>query len=565
MLLPPLCVVLGACTDDGGANDAGASAATEGATMDGGATTTEGATMTAGSGEDQGTGSASASGPDTTAGGADTTGTDDGSATSATDTGNDDTSETGAESDDTSGNDDGTSGGMQVGPVCDDDVVCTGDTVWSRRYGNAGSPSSNESLTAVATDAAGFSVIAGAVTGVADFGAAGLVDGPGAAFVAKIDPDGDVVWVRELDSAYSIEVNGLGLDDAGNATLVGSVRDDLIVEGQTIAGDSFGWEVLVVGYDTDGDLRFADLYGSSSDTDVGRDIAVAPDGRIAITGYFPEDINFGGNQLNATGASDAFVAVFDADLGHLWSRRFGDASTQQGYGVVFDGDGDVAVAALNYGTIDFGAGPHAATGQASIAVATLAAADGEEVWSRQFDPAPGATAPNPVLAADEDAVYVGTYASSAQNVAIDFGAGTAQGYFHVARLDENGDGTWSRGITSLRGVHGMTCDGGDGLLVVGDLAGSADFGDGEVASYMNTSDAFIAKYDAPTGELEWVRVVGDDNQQTQMQRAIDVGTDAEGHVYVGGSFNGIMDFGDGDLVSGAGFGGSDAFFVKVLP
>lgn len=42
-------------------------------------------------------------------------------------------------------------------------------------------------------------------------------------------------------------------------------------------------------------------------------------------------------------------------------------------------------------------------------------------------------------------------------------------------------------------------------------------------------------------------------------------TDAAGHVHVGGSFRGVIDFRDGDLVSGSGFGGADGFLAKLMP
>lgn len=466
----------------------------------------------------------------------------------------------------TSGSDTGSSGetGDPVGPDCDV-IECNGDVVWSRLHGSSTQSSSSEFVTAIATDPAGNTVIGGTISGVADFGDLGTIEGPGAGFVAQVGPDGALQWVREL----SVEGTGLGLgvrsiavDDDGNAVVVGAARGELRVDGQVLEGSG---DIVVLQFEANGSLSAGRLFGPNFELSEARDVAIDGDGRIGVAGEFRGSVNFGGNQMSSQGgAPDMFVAIFDSELNHVWSRHFGDAATQTAQGVGFTEGGDVVVSARNWGTVSFGgAESHTTTGLSSMVVARLRADDGEEVWSQHYDTPSGLAAPFPRLVATPDAIYLGTYAGAVESIEFDFGLGPSDGFFHVVRLDPDGNTQWNRPLTGLRGVLDLAHDSGGGLLVTGVLEGTVDFGNGALSSAGR--DGFVAKYDAQSGELNWVRLIGDDDQQANQQQGHGVSTDAAGHVYVGGSFYGVIDFGDGDLVSGSGFGGSDGFLAKLMP
>jgi len=454
-----------------------------------------------------------------------------------------------------------------VGPSCEL-IECNGDVVWSRRYGNSVVSASSEAVTAIATDPAGNTVIGGTINGIADFGDLGTIEGPGAGFVAQVGPDGELQWVRELSvvgDAAGLSVRSIAVDDDGSAVVVGSATGELIVDGQTLEGSG---SITVLKFDENGSLSSGQLFGSQSGLNAAHAVATDEEGRIGVVGEFRNSVHFGGNQMSALGgAQDVFVAVFDPDLNHVWSRHFGDDAAQTGHGVGFTEGGDVAVSLRNWGTVSFGgAESHTTTGLASMVVARLEADDGEEVWSRQYAPSAGLGAPLPRIVATPDAIYLGTYSSEVESIEFefDFGLGPSDGLSHVVRLDPNGNAQWDRPITGLRGgVLGLARDSGDGLLIAGLIEGTVDFGNGPLSS--TGRDGFVAKYDAHTGDLIWGRLVTDDDQQTVAQQSHGVSTDAAGHVYVGGSFNGVIDFGDGDLVSSGGFGGADGFLAKLMP
>jgi hypothetical protein len=83
----------------------------------------------------------------------------------------------------------------------------------------------------------------------------------------------------------------------GSATVAGSVRGDLDAGAGDIDGDSSNWDGFLASFDADGELRFADVYGSLGNMDGIRDVAVHLDGNIVVTRYFEGNIFFGGSLL----------------------------------------------------------------------------------------------------------------------------------------------------------------------------------------------------------------------------------------------------------------------------
>jgi hypothetical protein len=317
----------------------------------------------------------------------------------------------------------------------------------------------------------------------------------------------------------------------------------------------------------DGAVLHANVFGSLG-IDSGRGAAVAPGGRFALTGTFKGNINFGGNQLSSSvDYDDLFVATFEQDGTHVWSKRWGDASTQQGTAIVFDQAGDVVVAGINYGTIDFGGDPKSAEGLADLFVAKLGANDGVAAWTSTFGDQNGGTMGSPYLATADGRIFLANADTSASLKSVDFGdgLGVQEGYFFLAALDGAGQTEWSRVFAGLRGVYGLAADNGNSVVIVGGLESTTDFGDGDVSPFMNSRDLFAAKYDVGDGSYRWARIVGDWNQQTNTQSGYGVDFDQAGNVYVAGAFGGVINWGDGELLSGAGLGGTDAYVGKLAP
>ena len=109
-------------------------------------------------------------------------------------------------------------------------------------------------------------------------------------------------------------------------------------------------------------------FGDAS-SQVGNSVATDASGNVIVTGSFQGTVNFGGDTLTSAGSDDIFVAKFDAAGVHQWSQRFGDATSQVGQSVATDASGNVIVTGSIQGTVNFGSGTLTSAGTTDIFVA----------------------------------------------------------------------------------------------------------------------------------------------------------------------------------------------------
>jgi hypothetical protein len=74
---------------------------------------------------------------------------------------------------------------------------------------------------------------------------------------------------------------------------------------------------------------------------------------------------------------------------HLWSKRFGDANLQDVWQVVVGPAGEIVLTGDFNGSIDFGGGPLTNGQNTEDTYLVKFTGDGEHVWSKSFDSAPG--------------------------------------------------------------------------------------------------------------------------------------------------------------------------------
>ena len=122
----------------------------------------------------------------------------------------------------------------------------------------------------------------------------------------------------------------------------------------------------------------------SADIDIGNGVAVDGSGNVLVTGIFSGTVNFGGGNLVSAGDFDIFVAKYNASGVHQWSRRFGSAErSTSGTDVAVDGSGNVFVTGYFSGTVDFGGGNLVSAGRSDIFLAKYNA-NGVHQWSKRF-------------------------------------------------------------------------------------------------------------------------------------------------------------------------------------
>jgi hypothetical protein len=173
-------------------------------------------------------------------------------------------------------------------------------------------------------------------------------------------------------------------------------------------------DAFVASYDSDGNHRWSERYGDAATQRI-ISVAVGAGGHIVVAGAFEGTLDFGNEPMTSAGRSDAFLAKLDAMGRPIWTRRFGDDSTQWIARVALDGGDNVIIATGFEGSFDFGCGPHMSAGDRDVLVAALNGA-GNHLWSATFGDADSETASGLAVGDSGDVVIAGQFEGG-----IDFG------------------------------------------------------------------------------------------------------------------------------------------------
>jgi hypothetical protein len=357
---------------------------------------------------------------------------------------------------------DGQADVTSVGGTTDDDVFVakydgTGALQWVRSGGSSFSPESGEGI---AVTNAGDVLVAGSITGDADFSGDGQADitaqGAGDIFVAKFDASGAFQWANGGGGFLIDEGLGVDVDGAGFAYVTGSFTGsaDLDGDGQTDvrAGGSFAINGFVAKYDPNGSLIWANATGGSMPA-FGQDIAVSGAGTSTVTGSFQGDADFSGNgqtDVSSAGSGDVFVARYGADGSLVWVQRAGGTSFDEGFSAAVDDAGNAYATGYFAGDADFDG-----DGQADVSSAFI------DVFVVKYDAA----------------------------------SGTFQGIQQAGK--EAGGDTADRG-------RGIAADAAGNAYVTGGFRTDADFdGDGQPdLTSTDGTDVFVVRYQATALPVE---------------------------------------------------------------
>ena len=533
----------------------------------------------------------------------------------------------------------------------DDAVAAPGDHAWSARFGDANLQLS----TGIATDSSGNVVLVGYFSGTINLGGTTLVasGGDNDVFVAKFDSDGDHVWSKRFGGPYREQSMALVLDSNDNIVIAGSnqtgtdfgggllsgpgayilkldasgnhvwsqgyptdqfqgasaalaidTTDNIIMTGSIGYPVDFGggvlsplgnWDAFVAKFDSSGTHLWSQRYGDA-DYQNAYNVAVAPGGDIVVAGSFSSTIDLGGGPLTTSMGPDIFVARFDGDGAHEWSKRFGGALIDGSSGVIVDTSGDILLAGGFQSTVDFGGGGLTSAGSYDIALAKFGG-DGTHIWSRRYGGVDGEFAYGIGLDGSGNILMAGTYHDVA-----DFGGGplphTSWDDVFVASFDGNGDHQWSNGF-------GEVDSDGDGFCTDGeetspshagggqrDPSSPYDFYDVDATGKIDAADIGLVRahynpsgpvppedeiYDRSPGDAPWAPGAPDNKINAMdiglvrasfndsclalgySQSPSGIAVDAAGSMYVAGLFRDSLNFGGGPLVSA---GGVDAFIAK---
>lgn len=387
----------------------------------------------------------------------------------------------------------------------------------------------------------------------------------------------------------------MATDSDGNVLISSEFNGTIDFGGGTFTSAG-GTDIYLARFDINGNHLWSKTFGDGSDQ-FGRAVEIAPNGDILICGGFRGSVDFGGGPLNSSGNMDIFMARFDSDGSHLWSRRFGDGSYDECVDMAIDNSGNIVIVGYYFGGINFGGGNTTSYHQSDGFVARfdpsgnyimdahyremndnrlfrvdtdasgnifvgghhwVSSLQVTDITIRKYDPAGNQLywktfanngRDNPIrLVVDSsgNAVMAGYYSNS-----IDFGGGplTPSGGSYntfIVKFDNNCNHLWSSGFGNNTGhqiAYALSVDSNDNISIGGRFESSIDLGGGALIS-SGDNDAYLALFD-PNGNHQWSERFGGTGFDMIAQTAF-----YDDAIFVNGkSSSGSIDLGGGPLAN----------------
>ncbi|WP_343634998.1 SBBP repeat-containing protein [Fluviicola sp.] len=241
-----------------------------------------------------------------------------------------------------------------------------GNFLWVKCFEGA----DQHTVTSSAVDASGNIYTTGYYTGAIDFdpgtGISYLLASVFETFMAKLDPDGNFIWVKAIEGNGLVLGKSIAIDGTGNSYTIGSFDGEIDFDPEAgtynlTSISSGGYDLFISKWDENGDFVWAKNIGATSGHIVGESVATDASGNVYSTGYFFGTIDFnpgtGIKNLTAVANYDAFITRFDPNGNFIWAKALGGLNWDSGNDIAVDASENVYTTGyFGVGTTDFDPG-----------------------------------------------------------------------------------------------------------------------------------------------------------------------------------------------------------------
>lgn len=262
---------------------------------------------------------------------------------------------------------------------------------------------------------------------------------------------------------------------------------------------------------------------------------------VWVAGSANQATDLGGGVLPAGAPSDVWVARFDADGKHVWSRQFPGPGNESVQSLAVGGSGESVVAGWCSGSAVFDSVGFDCKKSGKVFVLKLAAT-GAVLWAKAFGPDGASQVPSSVeMDAAGNVIFAGIHHDS-----IDFGGGplpkpAMEGSTFLVKLDPNGNHAFSKSFphqisysVSSDWVADVAATGAGDVIVSGKFMGSFDLGGGTLGSGWGYK-AYVGRFDS-NGAHQWSKA-WESSLVSRMR------TTAAGTIFLAGAYDSPIAFG----------------------
>jgi hypothetical protein len=381
-----------------------------------------------------------------------------------------------------------------------------GQVLWAR----SGNGLSGEFGSDVAVDAEGNVIIVGYFgSSVLTFGGINVtrtgISGNG--FIAKYDPDGNVLWARNVgDDCSLIAVDA---DPQGSLYATGTFSNEPFTFGSSTLTPMAGLDAMLVKYDAAGDEQWA--AGITGDQgDYPECVTVDPWGDVIVGGFFTSSTLHVGNitlsNVSLGGNADGFIAKYNGNGVPQWANGVSGQGIESVHGVATDGAGNVAITGIFDGeSLTLGSTTLTNTDPHMITLIAKYTPEGAALWATA---AVGGDNQGNGIAVDPDGALLvtGYFAGDALSFgAIDLSPGSVQFDIYVVKCDGAGNFQWgtTAGSDGVDHAWGISTDEAGSAYITGEFGGTdITFGGTTLVGDSAYYDYFVAKLNGSVGIVE---------------------------------------------------------------
>ncbi|MBN8702778.1 MAG: SBBP repeat-containing protein [Bacteroidetes bacterium] len=410
----------------------------------------------------------------------------------------------------------------------------------------------------VRNDALGNSYVTGVVRDTAIFDSFQIIaQGSADGFIAKYDPNGICLWVKNIGSVSDDRSISLDLDNSNNIYVTGYFTGTTVI-GSTLITSYGSFDSFIAKFDANGNFLWANHFGGTSN-DFSNNLVVDSSGNCYIAGGTNSStVNFDTISLSGFGGLDAFIVKYNSSGVAQWAKNGGGNSGEQAFGVAIDHSGNVYITGLfASATATFGAINLTKTGTGDMFL-TKYSSTGTVVWA--VDAGQNLSTQGNKLEIDAvgNVLMIGTYTGSSLVVGTSTVTSAGSNDIFIAKYNSSGTPLWAKGAGGSGDDQalGIAMDGPNDFIISGYYSGTAIFGSDTMQSN-GAEDIFMAKYRALNGNFIWSKVVEGD---TLNDEAFACNVDVFNNKFITGFFRKTNSF-DGVQLTSAG--DNDFYLAKL--
>ena len=375
-----------------------------------------------------------------------------------------------------------------------------------------------------------------------------------------------VEWVQQFGGEFADGGFGIAADESGNSYVTGSFQLDASFGSTTVTTMGIN-DAFVAKLDSSGNVLWVENFNSTSLESISFSFGIDSDevGNTYTTGFFTGTVEFGDTSLTSVGLSDVFVTKLDSNGNVIWAEQLEDTGLGLDFGLSISTDdlGNIYVTGIKDADpetdlSDISADPTSAEGEGFIAKLD---SSGNLVWTENFDSTSFSLGRD--VATDEvgNSYVLGNFSGDV-NLGNQTLSSSGDTDIFVTKLDSNGNVEWNQklGGTLSDNATGITLDKAGNTYITGEFEGTSTFGNITLTSNGDT-DAFVAKLDN-SGNIVWAQSFGG----TSLDSGTNITLDEQDNIYLTGSFEDTVSFGDTTFTSSSendGFNVNNGFIVKL--